>query len=80
MSETQKPSVGRIVHVCLNDGTTYNGAKTFPAIVTAVHTDTLINARVFVDGPEVLWLTSIPHVDTVPESYTSPTWGWPPRD
>lgn len=80
-------SVGRIVLVRLREAgrpRLYNGSDEHPAIVTAVHTDgitdrPLINARVLVDGHEVLWRTSVPHEREANAGYGGDTWRWPPR-
>lgn len=74
----QIPSVGRIVLVMLSEPA--NGSHEAPAIVTAVHSDTCINARVFCDGPphERDWMTSLVYEDD-PNPGFSHTWRWPPR-
>ena len=77
------PTIGRIVLVKLRDPNgpvLINGSDEHPAIVTAVHSETMINARVLQDSSEVpLWETSIPHADTAGEGYGGSTWRWPPR-
>jgi len=76
------PSLGRIVLVKLRsmgEPVFYNGSDEHPAIVTAVHSATMINARIFVDGNEPpLWQTSIPFEESA-EGYSGSTWRWPPR-
>lgn len=83
-----KPSVGRIVHVVV-DPRQNNGSDVAPAIVTRVWNDEMVNVRVLLDGPDVLWQTSIKLVDERPEdddeSVGRDTNGvqrvafWPPR-
>jgi hypothetical protein len=72
------PSLGRIVLVELPAGEEFNGSRIHPAVVTAVHSETMINARVFVDADKnPLWLTSIPRADT--GGYGGAVWSWPPQ-
>lgn len=74
-----KPSLGRIVLYTLpSDHHPVNQARTFPAIITAVHSDTMVNLRVFADGSSVMmeWVTSVPYADQPGEPFT---WAWPPR-
>lgn len=52
------PTVGRIVHV-LADPKTNNGADVAPAIITRVWSESMINVRVLLDGPDAPWWTSI---------------------
>ena len=77
------PTTGRTVLVQLKEmgePRVINGSDEHPAIVTAVHGETLINARVLQDSSEVpLWETSIPRADTAGEGYGGSTWRWPPR-
>lgn len=73
---------GRIVLVTLRDGKgplEFNGEAEHPAIVTRVFSPVLINARVFVDGQQTLWRTSIPHLSEADAGYGGDTWRWPPR-
>jgi len=75
-------TVGRIVLVRLREAgrpRLYNGSDEHPAIVTAVHGGLMINVRVFVDGHDVLWLTSVPHRGQAGPGYGGATWRWPPR-
>lgn len=58
MTDKQRPTIGRIVHVEFFDRL-FNGSAVHPAIVTAAHSETMINARVIVDGDSLPWLTSI---------------------
>jgi len=76
------PTKGRIVHVQFMDGTTFNGSDTHPAVVTAAHGWPYINCRVLVDGDDnPLWVTSIPHKDSVQSGYRPhAVWLWPPRE
>ena len=72
------PTIGRIVLV--KSDRTINGSNEFPAIVTAVHSESMINCRVFEDCLELpSWQTSIPREDTAGEGYMGATWRWPPR-
>lgn len=69
-------TVGRIVMV--KSGR--HGDFLTPAIVTAVHSESVINCRVFVDSEHNLpWLTSIPNEDDASAGYLGPTWQWPAR-
>lgn len=71
----QTPSLGRIVLVRWPDGDPIG----HPAIITNVHSPTMINARVFLDNAEnPLWATSVPYEDEN-AAYGGPTWRWPPR-
>lgn len=51
-----------------------NGSRTFPAIVTAVHSDELVNLRVFLDSVASLddgeWRTSVGYRDQFGVPYT----------
>ncbi len=69
------PTKGRIVLVKLHPA-----EGSYPAIVTAVHSSTRINARVFVDSiANPPWETSIPHADAADAGYFhGATWCWPP--
>ena len=58
-----QPSVGRIVHV-LVDPRQNNGTDVAPGVVTRVWSDTCVNLRVLLDGPDVQWLTSVPLAET----------------
>jgi hypothetical protein len=70
------PTIGRIVIIHYADG------RTEPAVVTAVHGDRMINARVFADtaGP-LPWETSVPQrgIVGVAGGYGGPLWDWPQR-
>lgn len=62
------PTAGQIVHV-FADPAQNNGADISPAIITRAwdHTPGLvpsINVRVFADGPDARWVTSIPLYET----------------
>ena len=79
----QKPSVGRIVLTYVDP--TMNGGQYFaPAIITKVHSDTMVNLRVFCDGSSTLHLTSVLLTGTqedagqVQRVQGSACW-WPPR-
>lgn len=74
-----KPSIGRIVLFTLPEGErAVNGERTFPAIITMVHGERLVNLRVFKDEdrPAVERYTSVDHADEPGKPYT---WSWPPR-
>lgn len=53
-----KPTIGRVV-LALVDPATNNGSDVAPAIITRVFSDTIVNVRVLLDGPDVPWKTSI---------------------
>lgn len=78
----QKPSIGRIVIYCDGDDVMA------PAMVVAVHSDTMVNLRVFHDQepmypcygeskPRPEHLTSVEHVSKAGEF--SDCWDWPER-
>lgn len=82
-----KPSVGRIVLYrltagesaasCVHHGAVRplnNGAEVAPAIITRVFSDTCVNLRVLLDGPDTLWVTSANPGDDERQ------WQWPPRE
>jgi hypothetical protein len=79
-----KPSIGRIVLVKLMDmdmgmPRIINGTNEHPAIVTAVHPDTMINARVLQDSDAMpIWATSISR-ELEGRDNNGTTWRWPPR-
>lgn len=89
------PSIGRIVIFKLPDtAEPVNGSREHPAIVVSVHSETMVNLRVFFDwnpnpgefgqytrDQDFLseWQTSVPRADGVFESYDGPTWRWPER-
>ena len=77
------PTIGRTVLVRLKqmgEARVINGSDEHPAIVTSVHGQNLINARVLQDNGEVpIWETSIPRADLAGEGYSGSTWRWPPR-
>jgi hypothetical protein len=79
MKSPKQVTVGRIVLYVANDNkTTNNGAEILPALVVRTWEDSgyqndEVNLRIFQDGPEVLWRTSVPHdADKAPG-----TWHWP---
>lgn len=78
-----KPTIGRIVLFTLPAGIPdINGARTFPAIITAVHSAALVNLRMFADWnplapPTGEWKTSVPQADAPGTPFT---WCWPPRE
>lgn len=86
-----KPSIGRIVHYCLDEADRSQIAATGgnhglivqPAVIVAVHSDDCVNLKVLIDGPQDLWVTSIMHFDPATgDDAAQPangTWRWPPR-
>jgi hypothetical protein len=78
----QKPTVGRIVHYYHNEGEQakyekYNGADFYPAIITQVWSDTMVNLLVFeYDGTRPAM--SISHESE--ELGSQGKWKWPSRD
>lgn len=54
----QTANIGDVVHVVV-DPRQNNGSDVAPAMVTRVWNDELVNVRVLLDGPDVLWLTSV---------------------
>ena len=72
----QKPSVGRVVHYQVaghdSDDIRYNYAKILPAIIVRVWSDTCVNLKVFTDGPNDGWKTSVV-LGNEPGQ-----WSWPP--
>jgi hypothetical protein len=73
----QKPSIGRIVHLCLS-------RQRIPAVITYVHSDTCVNVTRLDLGNAV---NSCTHEEESPESAAQPntmatkdsSWSWPPR-
>lgn len=61
----QTANVGDVVHVVV-DPRQNNGSDVAPAMVTRVWNDELVNVRVLLDGPDVLWLTSVKLFDERP--------------
>lgn len=68
-----EPTVGRIVHYFFK-AYSIDGEVTemLPAIITKVHSSTLVNLGVFAD--DYIHVTSVPFGDGEPR-----TWVWPPR-
>lgn len=66
-ASSPKPSKGRVVFFNDEEGEQY------PAIITKVWSDTLVNLNVFADTKGVLIKTS------VPQGATGSTWQWPSR-
>ena len=64
-----KPSLGRVVHYYDTDGTTK------AAMITYVHSESLVNLAVFGPNGETFGRTSIAYSDTP----GSGGWFWPPR-
>ena len=65
-------------------GSTAHEGEVLPAIITYVHSVMSINAQVFLEGNDTLWITARPlYDDSVDEgSEVSPLpgyWCWPPR-
>ena len=77
----KKPSIGRIVmYVPVeNSKESNNGATIVPAIVVRTweegtnYVNNECNIRVFNDGPDSTWLTSVPHSS----DKEAGTWHWP---
>ncbi|MFI1723950.1 hypothetical protein [Streptomyces sp. NPDC020489] len=85
MPSTQKPSVGRIVHVPMPRSAN-NGAGTAPAIITQVDEEAeTVNVRIFPDAPpsphdyrrDLAYSEEIDDDPTTQESLYF--WTWPPR-
>jgi hypothetical protein len=78
MAEQQKPSIGRIVHYCLESGPKEGEYR--PAIIVKVWSETCVNLQVFTDNdndnlPNAYWVTSA----LEGEVGTKRTWCWPQR-
>jgi hypothetical protein len=82
------PTIGRIVHYVLSDddadrinrrrtdGAAGNGVRSgdvFPAVIVRTFGGVAVNLQVFVDGDDVLWVTSRGEGDG------RGSWSWPPR-
>lgn len=68
------PTVGRIVHYRpIADEFKNNEADLAPAIVVRVWGPDTVNLRIFTDGGEVIWKTSVVQGDGAGQ------WSWPPR-
>lgn len=69
-----KPTIGRIViyQAGANDLCGIEGSE-LPAVIVRVHTDSYVNLKVFTDGRENQWVTS------VLEGEGSRMWHWPSR-
>lgn len=65
---TYRPEVGCAILVDTGSRE-FNGSRIHPAIVTR-QGGTYLNCRVFVDGNETLWITSIQHVSKVSKPTT----------
>jgi hypothetical protein len=63
-----KPTIGRIVIYTL-----YDGFEPCPAVIVRVWSDTCVNLKVFIDGPQDMWVTSVCE-GTGPRS-----WHWPAK-
>ena len=54
-----------------------------PAILTYVHSETMVNLKVFLDGNDDLWVTSRAKHDNPDDEADAPPapghWDWPPR-
>lgn len=81
MSEGQKPSIGRIVHVYDEDRkhASINGVGPYPAIITFVHPDGSINASGF---PHYI-ISDMEHLPFSPDGQKVGDvpiwWRWPER-
>jgi hypothetical protein len=73
------PSVGRIVLVRVEPDRN-NGSDVAPAIITRVWNDSMVNVKVFLDGPGDAWQGSVTLWDEKPtdEAIVRAAW-WPPR-
>jgi hypothetical protein len=76
MSETtKKATIGRIVEYNMtpDDQNQAQGSlvQKVPAVIVSVHNDTLVNLKVFTDGPTDFWLTSVVFGDEAGK------WNWP---
>ena len=76
------PSIGRIVHYVLPDGT-YPGEHR-PAIIVRTWSPTTVQLQVFVDGTNdyddyagTIWATSVSQDE---ETKAPRTWHWPERE
>lgn len=80
MTEQQKPSLGRIVHVPMSTATN-NGSSVAPAVITRVWNDTTVNVRILADAPPggSDWRTSLVLVDSFDEGEGLCRWTWPGR-
>lgn len=88
------PTVGRIVHYVLDEadakiineemhthphiGGSHYAGQHVPAIVTQVWTPECVNLKVFLDGIDVLWRTSVLR-DASPSALLQHFWHWPER-
>ncbi|MGW2170426.1 hypothetical protein ACWC1C_07820 [Streptomyces sp. NPDC001705] len=84
MSSSQKPSIGRIVHVPMPPAAN-NGSDTAAAVITRAFDDETVNVRIFADStasPQE-WRTSLTYTDELaydPDDTTSLyRWTWPAR-
>lgn len=71
-----KPTIGRIVIYKFSDYEKcphVNNADECPAIIVRVWSDTCVNLKLLVDGPDVPWFTSIVQGDQQRQ------WHWPER-
>jgi hypothetical protein len=76
---SQKPSLGRIVHVRV-DPTQNNGSDIAPAVITRVWNDNMVNLRVLFDAfTTPFWMTSVRLVDDEPAADVTHVAWWPPR-
>ena len=75
MNEEKTPKIGDIVLYNVGEADkeplTHNDASTLPAIVLTVWSDECVNLKVFCDGPEDAWETS------VLKGRAGHQWSWP---
>jgi hypothetical protein len=75
MSEAKKASIGRIVEYNMTPDNQNQVQGTLvqkvPAVIVSVQSDTLVNLKVWTDGPTDLWLTSVLLGDEAGK------WNWP---
>lgn len=73
-----KPSKGRIVHF-FRKGQTMPNADGEVAIITKVHSDTMVNLRVIPDDGSIERVTSVPLVGADEVHHNLMFCVWPPR-
>ncbi|MGI5408741.1 hypothetical protein ACQEV9_18345 [Streptomyces chartreusis] len=85
MSSSQKPTVGRIVHVPMPRSAN-NGSPVAPAIITQVNEEEeTINVRILPDAPPSPhdYRRDLAHADELDDDPTTQEslyfWTWPPR-
>ncbi|MDH4172187.1 MAG: hypothetical protein OEW90_00980 [Betaproteobacteria bacterium] len=63
-------------------GNATGAGDVLPMMIVQVWSDNVVNGQVYLDGNDVLWVTSVPFSETpsVPGSYVQGSWCWPPRE